>query len=98
MLNLRLRWGSSRSGGCGSFLPDAVLLEGAHEGGLVSRRLEATMTELGRSVNELQVDLFKGSPLRVDAQRLKLRFGMIMRQATNTYGLRISVHRLCICP
>uniref|UniRef100_A0A2H1WYI1 SFRICE_007473 n=1 Tax=Spodoptera frugiperda TaxID=7108 RepID=A0A2H1WYI1_SPOFR len=62
-----LRLGGSRgSSGSRSLFTNAILLEGSHKGSLVSRRLEATMTELGRCVDELKVDLLKSGSLRVD--------------------------------
>lgn len=67
---LRL-WSSSRRGGGRSFFTNPVLLERAHEGSLVSRRLEATVTKLGRRVDELEADLFESCPLGVYTQRLK---------------------------
>lgn len=48
-----------------------MLLQGTHERGLVLRSLETTMAKLGRSVNELQLDLFQSLPLGVDEQGLR---------------------------
>lgn len=53
------------------FLLDSVLLEWSHEGSLVCWGLETTMSKLGGGVDELKVDLLKGSTLGVDQQRLK---------------------------
>lgn len=62
---------SSWRGGSRSFFTNSVLLEGTHEGSLVSRRLEAPVTKFGGRVDELQVDLLQGSPLGVHSQGLK---------------------------
>ena len=59
----------SVSGGSGG-LPLLVLLEGAHEGGLVGGGLEATVAELGAGVDELQLDLLEGDTLGVDEEGL----------------------------
>jgi len=48
-----------------------VLLEGTHEGVLVLWGLEATVTELGAGVDELQLDVFQSLTLGVDQQRLE---------------------------
>ena len=42
---------------------------------LVGLGLEATVTHLGRGIDELQLDILQGSPLRVDQQRLKEKSG-----------------------
>lgn len=49
---------------------DAVLLEWSHKGQLVGRRLEATMSHLGRCVNELQVDLLQRRAASMHKERL----------------------------
>ena len=48
-----------------------MLLEGTHEGVLVLWGLEATVTELGAGVDELQLDVFQSLTLGVDQQRLE---------------------------
>ena len=48
-----------------------MLLERAHEGVLVLRSLEATVTKLGAGVDELQLDILKSATLGVNEQRLK---------------------------
>ena len=48
-----------------------MLLERSHEGVLVLRGLEATVTELGAGVDELQLDVLKSPALGVDQERLK---------------------------
>ena len=53
----------------------AILLEGTHEALLLFWGLEATVTHLGRGIDELQLDILQGSPLRVDQQRLKKKSG-----------------------
>lgn len=71
------RWlGSGSSGGGGSLsllLADAILLEHAVVGALVSRRLEATMAHLRRGVDELELDLLEGRALGVHQQRFAQR-------------------------
>lgn len=57
--------------GLRSLFLNTVLLEGSHEGGLVRRSLEASVTEFGRGINELKVDLLKSGPLGVHQQRLE---------------------------
>ena len=64
-------WTNLRSRSLGGF----VLLEGSHEVALVGLGLEATVTHLGRGIDELQLDILQGSPLRVDQQRLKKKSG-----------------------
>lgn len=54
-----------------SLFLDAVLLEHAHEGKLVSGGLEATVAKFGRRIDELEVDFFQSRSLRMDEQRLK---------------------------
>jgi hypothetical protein len=60
---------SCRGNGC-SRQALLVLLEGSHEGHLVLRGLEATVTELGTGVNELEVDLLESATLSVHQQGL----------------------------
>jgi hypothetical protein len=48
-----------------------VLLERAHEGVLVLRRLEATVAELGAGVDELQLDVLQSLTLGVNQKRLE---------------------------
>jgi len=48
----------------------AILLEDAHEVLLFLVSLEATVTELGRGVDQRQPDLFSGNPLRLRNERL----------------------------
>ena len=48
-----------------------VLLEGTHEGTLLFRSLEATMTELAGSIDELGVDLFRGGTRGVGNRDLR---------------------------
>ena len=48
-----------------------VLLEWTHELALVRLGLEATVAHLGRSVDELQLDVLQSGPLGVDQERLK---------------------------
>ena len=48
-----------------------VLLERSHEYCLVLRCLEATMTKLGRSIDELQLYIFQSYPLCVYQQGLE---------------------------
>ncbi len=47
-----------------------MLLERAHEGVLVRRGLEATVTELGAGIDELQLDVLERLSLGVDQERL----------------------------
>ena len=61
--NLSLGGGSSSWSSSLRVLLGAILLEWAHELGLVGRRLEATMTEFGRGVDELQFDLLQSNTL-----------------------------------
>jgi len=49
---------------------NAILLEGSHEGRLVSRGLEASMTHFGAGIDELEVDGLKGRALGVHQQGL----------------------------
>lgn len=42
-----------------------------HEGLLLLQRLESAVTELGRGVDELEVDLLHGATVRLHQQRLK---------------------------
>lgn len=67
-------WGSSGGGGSSSrlegLLLESVLLERTHKGQLVGGGLEATMSHLGRGVNELEVDLLQRRPAGVDEQGL----------------------------
>ena len=55
----------------GCLLPLLVLLERSHEGHLVLRSLETTVTKLGRGVDELQLDLLHGATLGVGQQGLQ---------------------------
>ena len=48
-----------------------MLLERSHEGVLVQRSLEATVTELGAGVDELQLDVFESLTLGVHQEGLK---------------------------
>jgi len=48
----------------------AILLEHAHEVLLLLVGLEATVTELGRSIDQRQPDLFGGDPLGLRDERL----------------------------
>ena len=57
-------------GGSSSLLGEEVLLEFSHEGLLFGSSLEATMSELGRGVDPLEVDLLEGDTLGVGAERL----------------------------
>jgi len=57
----------------------AVLLSGAHEGVLLGVRLEASVTEFGRGVNELKIDLLESSSLSVGQQRLSERYNTLLR-------------------
>ena len=52
-------------------LLELVLLEGSHEGLLVGRCLEATMTKLGAGVDELKVNLLHETLLGQSSQGLK---------------------------
>lgn len=62
--------GGSSSGGSGSLLLETILLERSHEGQLVGWGLEATVTHLGRGVDELELDLLQGRALGVLQQGL----------------------------
>ena len=71
----RLYWlGRRRLLGGGGGLLDQVLLEQAHELGLLVRRLEAAVAELGRRIDELEVDLL----LRARSGRREPRVGKIL--------------------
>lgn len=54
-----------RTGGLRLFLADAIFFELSHEGSLVRSGLETSVSELGASINELQVDLLQRRPLGV---------------------------------
>ena len=54
----------------GGSLGNAVLLEGAHKLGLLLRSLEAAVAELGRGVDELEVDLLLGAARGLGKERL----------------------------
>lgn len=55
----------------GQFLfAKAILLEGSHEGALVGRCLEATVSKFRAGVDELEVDGFEGRALGVHQERL----------------------------
>lgn len=60
----------SGSSGLQFLFADAVLLESSHEGGLVGRGLESSMTQFGAGVDELEVDGLKSGALGVHQQRL----------------------------
>ena len=59
----------------GDFGLGSILFERSHKGHFVLLGLEATVTHLGRGIDELQLDILQGSPLRVDQQRLKKKSG-----------------------
>lgn len=61
-----------------------VLLEGSHEGTLLLGGLEASVTELGGGVDELQLDLLQGSTAGVDDQRLAQNQGTLLRTSAAT--------------
>ncbi|KAH3676711.1 hypothetical protein OGATHE_001200 [Ogataea polymorpha] len=69
-----LTWLSSgspaKAAASGISIASAVLLEGTHEGVLLSWGLESTLTKLGGSVNPLEVDLLQGSSVSWAVQRL----------------------------
>lgn len=60
----------SGSSGLQLLFAEAVLLESSHEGGLVGRGLESSVTQLGAGVDELEVDGLKSGALGVHQQRL----------------------------
>ena len=64
------------------FLP--VLLERSHEGSLVLRSLEPSMTKLGAGVDKLQVDLLQSSLLGVGKERLPERENPLLRSNTTS--------------
>lgn len=61
-----------------------VLLESSHEGTLLLGGLEATMAELGRGVDELQLDLLQGGTAGVDDQRLTQNQGTLLGTSAAT--------------
>jgi len=84
-------WGCSSSG---SRL-DTILLEGTHKAGLVRWRLETTVTEFGRSVDELQLNLLQCNTLGTCYQSLvknKIKFinGKVLKEKSNIVLFKVS--------
>ena len=67
-----------------------MLLERSHEGVLVQRGLETTMTKLGAGIDELQLNVFQSTTLGVDQQRLKRNY----RATTFAAKLSLSINKL----
>lgn len=73
MVLLRRRSGRYTDG-ARLFLAQTILLELSHEGGLIDSGLEATVSEFGTGVDELEVDLLQRWSLGVHQQGLQDTF------------------------
>lgn len=56
---------------CLFFFLNPILLEDTHEGSLIRWRLESTVSEFGRCIDELEIDLLKSDTFGMNEEGLK---------------------------